>query len=117
MPADKTGVQFINTVPENDSLHIMNYEYLYNGHGVAAGDFNNDGWDDIFVTGNAVPSKLFINKKNYQKTNIDLWRAQVGEKARQQGNSAKRVKDYCSTFSWQQKFWANGRERERETEM
>ncbi|MEO8569633.1 MAG: VCBS repeat-containing protein [Ginsengibacter sp.] len=64
MPSDQTGVNFTNTVPENDSLHIMNYEYLYNGHGVAAGDFNNDGWDDIFIAGNAVPNKLFINKKN-----------------------------------------------------
>ena len=66
MPADKTGVNFTNTVPENDSLHIMNYEYLYNGHGVAAADFNNDGWDDIFIAGNAVPNKLFINKKNFK---------------------------------------------------
>ena len=70
MPADETGVQFTNTVPENDSLHIMNYEYLYNGHGVSAGDFSNDGWDDIFVTGNAVPSKLFINKKNFHFDDI-----------------------------------------------
>ena len=66
MPSGKTGVNFTNTIPENDSLHIMNYEYLYNGHGVAAADFNNDGWDDIFISGNAVPNKLFLNRKGFQ---------------------------------------------------
>ncbi|MDQ6843574.1 MAG: VCBS repeat-containing protein, partial [Bacteroidota bacterium] len=62
----QTGVNFTNTIPENNALHIMNYEYLYNGHGVGIGDFNNDGWDDIFIAGNAVPNKLFLNKKGFQ---------------------------------------------------
>ncbi len=70
MPADKTGVNFTNTIPENDSLHIMNYEYLYNGHGVGVGDFNNDGWDDIFISGNAVPNKLYLNKKDFHFEDI-----------------------------------------------
>lgn len=62
MPPDEMGVQFTNKVPENEKLHIMNYEYLYNGHGIGVGDFNNDGLDDIFISGNAVPDKLFLNK-------------------------------------------------------
>ena len=63
MAPQKTGVNFINTIPENNSLHVMNYEYLYNGHGIGIGDFNNDGFEDIFISGNAVPNKLFLNKK------------------------------------------------------
>jgi len=70
MSPEKTGVNFTNIVPENKSLHIMNYEYLYNGHGVGIGDFNNDGWDDIFIAGNAVPNKCFLNKKNFQFQDI-----------------------------------------------
>ena len=70
MPSDKTGVDFTNTIQENDSLHIMNYEYLYNGHGVGVGDFNNDGLDDIFISGNAVPDKLYLNKKDFQFQDI-----------------------------------------------
>jgi len=62
MPAQKTGVDFTNIIPENNSLHIMNYEYLYNGHGIGIGDFNNDGFEDIFISGNTVPDKLLLNK-------------------------------------------------------
>ena len=62
LPAQKTGVDFTNLIPENNSLHIMNYEYLYNGHGIGIGDFNNDDFEDIFISGNAVPNKLFLNK-------------------------------------------------------
>src|SRR6476661_7841798 len=64
MPSQKTGVDFTNTIPENNSLHVMNYEYLYNGHGIGIGDFNNDGFEDIFISGNAVPNKLFLNTGN-----------------------------------------------------
>jgi hypothetical protein len=70
MPSQQTGVSFTNVIPENNDLHIMNYEYLYNGHGAGVGDFNNDGWDDIFIAGNAVPNKLFLNKKNFQFEDI-----------------------------------------------
>ncbi len=66
MPPAETGVQFTNKVPENATLHIMNYEYLYNGHGIGIGDFNGDGLDDIFISGNAVPNKLFLNKGNFR---------------------------------------------------
>ncbi|HIG12031.1 MAG: CRTAC1 family protein [bacterium] len=39
--------------------------YSMAGGGAAAGDFNRDGWQDLFVIGNlARPDRLFINKRN-----------------------------------------------------
>src|SRR6218665_294739 len=57
-----TGIAFTNTITENDSVNVLDYYYCYNGGGVAAGDFNNDGLTDIFFGGNMVSSALYINK-------------------------------------------------------
>ncbi|WP_245590579.1 VCBS repeat-containing protein [Adhaeribacter aquaticus] len=57
-----TGINFSNTISENDSLNILNFIYIYNGAGVAAGDVNNDGLTDLFFGGNLVSSKLYLNK-------------------------------------------------------
>jgi hypothetical protein len=70
MDSRATSVKFTNTVRENDSLHIFNYEYLYNGHGVGVADFNNDGLIDIFLSGNSVPDKLYLNKGGFRFEDI-----------------------------------------------
>ena len=36
--------------------------YYYNGAGVGAGDFNNDGWIDLFFASNQSGSSMYINK-------------------------------------------------------
>lgn len=66
----KTGVDFINKIDENDSIHIFKYEYLYNGNGVGVGDFNNDGLPDLFFSGNTVSHKLYLNRSNWQFEDI-----------------------------------------------
>ena len=66
----QTGVAFLNTIREDDSLNVMQYEYLYNGAGVGIGDFNNDGYPDIFFSGNTTANKLFLNKGKLQFTDI-----------------------------------------------
>ncbi|MFD3000163.1 VCBS repeat-containing protein [Pontibacter toksunensis] len=66
----ETGITFTNTLTETPALNVLEFEYFYNGGGVAAGDFNNDGLQDIFFSGNMVPSKLYLNKGNLRFEDI-----------------------------------------------
>ncbi|MGC3945278.1 MAG: VCBS repeat-containing protein [Chryseolinea sp.] len=68
--ADDTGIDFSNTVEESDSFNILTYDYIYNGGGVGVADFNNDGLQDLFFTGNQVPNRLYINKGKFRFEDI-----------------------------------------------
>ncbi|MHA4742249.1 VCBS repeat-containing protein [Dyadobacter sp. MSC1_007] len=57
----QTGVDFINPISENESQNVMSYEYYYNGGGLAVGDINNDGFEDLFFSSNMGPNKLYLN--------------------------------------------------------
>lgn len=61
---DESGLYFENQLIETAESNILNYEYLYNGSGVAIGDINNDGLPDIFMGGNFFGGRLFLNKGN-----------------------------------------------------
>lgn len=66
----QTGVDFANTITEDDSLNMFVNEYTYMGGGVGIGDFNNDGLPDIFFAGNQVSSRLYVNKGQMQFDDI-----------------------------------------------
>ena len=57
-----SGIDFANTITINDSINILESEFTYNGGGVAVGDLNGDGLQDIYFAGNQVQNKLYINK-------------------------------------------------------
>jgi enediyne biosynthesis protein E4 len=59
-----SNVEFENKLVETPEVNILTYEYTYNGGGVAAADFNNDGWCDLYFTGNTVKNRLYLNQKN-----------------------------------------------------
>src|SRR5207244_1930176 len=66
----ETGVTFANTITTSDSLNVQTDVYLYNGAGVAVGDIDNDGLPDIFLTGNMVSSRLYLNRGNMRFEDI-----------------------------------------------
>lgn len=82
LPARETGVSFVNRIEENDSLHIFRYEYLYNGNGIGVGDFNADGKPDLFISGNTVPNKLYLNRSGQGTIAFE----DVSRKAKVEGN-------------------------------
>ncbi|MEO6547121.1 MAG: VCBS repeat-containing protein [Ferruginibacter sp.] len=65
-----SGIHFNNTITESDSIHPMNVVNIYNGGGVGIADFNNDGLQDIYFTGNMVPCKLYLNKGDFKFEDI-----------------------------------------------
>ncbi|WP_289063452.1 VCBS repeat-containing protein [uncultured Zobellia sp.] len=70
LDSELSGLDFNNTLTENDSLNYFTYSYLYMGGGVSAGDINNDGLVDLYFTGNQVSNKLYLNKGNLQFEDI-----------------------------------------------
>lgn len=66
----QTGVSFNNTLTESDSLNILRQANIYNGGGVGIGDFNNDGLPDIYLAGNMVANKLYLNKGGFKFDDI-----------------------------------------------
>jgi enediyne biosynthesis protein E4 len=59
---EQTNIGFQNTLTEGLNTNILMYEYFYNGGGVAAGDFNNDGLVDLYFSSNMSDNKFYLNK-------------------------------------------------------
>ncbi len=66
LPVDSTGVSFTNSVTPQPELHLLNYEYFYNGGGVAIGDVNGDELPDIYFTANQGPNALYVNRGDFR---------------------------------------------------
>ncbi len=61
----RTGVTFANTLTPSAAHNLRNDIFFYNGAGVATGDVNGDGLPDIFLSGNMVSSRLYLNRGDY----------------------------------------------------
>ncbi len=77
LDATKTGIDFINTIENEEDFNIFFYRNFYNGGGVAIGDINNDDLPDIYLTSNRGKNKLYLNKGDFsfeditQTANVD----------------------------------------------
>ena len=59
-----SNIHFNNRIIENDSINPIDLTNMYNGGGIGVADFNKDGLQDIYFTGNQVGNKLYLNKGN-----------------------------------------------------
>lgn len=70
LTTNETGIDFSNKLKPTPEFNLFSYMYYYNGAGVGAGDFNNDGLIDLFFTANQGDNKLYLNKGNLKFTDV-----------------------------------------------
>jgi len=68
--SEHSGIHFDNRIIENDSINPLDLTNIYNGGGVGIGDFNKDGLQDIYFTGNQVSNKLYLNRGDFKFQDI-----------------------------------------------
>jgi hypothetical protein len=59
-----TGLTFRNQMHPTPAFNLFKYMYYYNGAGIGAEDFNNDGKIDLFFSANQGNNALFLNEGN-----------------------------------------------------
>ena len=68
--ASQTGIDFNNELKDSPELNILTYLYYYNGAGIGAADFNQDGLVDLYFTSNQGSDKLYLNQGNLKFIDI-----------------------------------------------
>ncbi len=51
----------MNALHPTRAFNVFDYMYFFNGGGIGAGDFNNDGRIDLFFAANQTQNKLYLN--------------------------------------------------------
>lgn len=87
MNASETNIFFNNEVIETDEVNPLQYENSYNGGGVAIADFNKDGLEDIYLSGNIADNKLYLNRGNFRFEDITDRAGVAGRKSWKTGTA------------------------------
>src|SRR5688572_6536455 len=77
--SSRSGITFNNAITETDSMNPIDVTNIYNGGGIAVADFNNDGLQDVYFTGNMVSNRLYLNKGDLQFQDITASSNTAGE--------------------------------------
>lgn len=67
LPTSQTHVAFSNNLTPTETLNGFTFTNFYNGGGVGIGDFDRDGFADVFFTGNQVSCRLYMNQGMQQQ--------------------------------------------------
>ena len=72
LSATQTEILFENKLLPTEQFNLFSYMYYYNGAGVGAGDFNNDGLIDLFFAANQGNNKLYLNQGKLKFKDVTL---------------------------------------------
>lgn len=65
-----SNIDFVNTLEETIESNYYQYMYTYIGGGVAAGDINQDGLEDLYFTSNTGEDRLYLNRGGLEFVDI-----------------------------------------------
>jgi hypothetical protein len=60
-----SGITFMNNTKQTNDFNFMNYMYIYTGAGLATGDIDHDGLEDVYLVSNSGPNKLYKNQGDF----------------------------------------------------
>ncbi|GAB5401759.1 MAG: VCBS repeat-containing protein [Aureisphaera sp.] len=72
IPSDQSNIRFKNNLVQTMEFNFLNYPYIYAGGGVAVGDLDNDGLEDVYLVSNFGPNKLYKNTGDFQFEDITV---------------------------------------------
>lgn len=81
LKSSDSGIDFNNKVENSADFNVLTYRNYYNGGGVAIGDINNDGLNDIYFTANLKENKLYLNKGDLKFEDISVSAGVIGKKS------------------------------------
>jgi hypothetical protein len=88
VPPSESGIDFTNVLEED---HVK--KYLYNGSGVAIGDYDDDGRPDIFLVSLDGPNRLYRQIDDFRFENVTVSAGVMGDDAWGSGASFADVDD------------------------
>ncbi len=80
-PAGASGIAFQNTLSYAYEFNVFRYRNFYNGGGIALGDIDRDGLLDVFLVGNQVPNRLYLNQGSFFFVDVTHQAGVAGKRA------------------------------------
>ena len=71
LSSSQTGIDFLNQIEENEFVNHLVWDACYYGGGVGIGDVNNDGFQDVFFTGNQVSDRLYLGDGDWNFEDLE----------------------------------------------
>ena len=87
LSTEQTGLDFSNQLTLSKNFNVFHYMNFFNGGGVAVGDFNQDGLEDLFFTANQTANQLFLNQGELTFKNVTEQAKLLGQEGFTTGTS------------------------------
>jgi len=81
LPASHTGIGFENRIEYTEDTNVFTYRNYHNGGGVAIGDLNGDGRQDLYFTANQGDNRLYLNEGDWWFRDVTDAAGVAGERA------------------------------------